>query len=250
MVRFLKKLRPIHWYQWVLAMLVIIYVLCIALSYLYLPGKLKQVMERDVSKLIGRDIAVDRFDFNPFVLSLKTSKFSIADQPGKPLVGWNLLFIDVDLWKSLFKWEFALDDFSIDRPEVNIEKHGNRFNFTDILEHVREKATPEKASEPQPNKSALMALEIAHCVINQGIFRFTDHSGTTTARSHLGDITIEVQDLYLATGDEHLNPFDLKATIPDGGEVTLKGQYRIDPLHIDAHVVFNHIKAFKPQRIC
>ncbi len=242
MISILNRLRQIHWYQWLLSALAITYLLYITISYLYLPGKLKQVMETDVSNLIGRDITVERFDFNPFVLSLTVSKLSIADQPEKPLVSWQQLFVNFSLWKSFFKWEFALDDFSIDRPEINIEKHGNHFNFSEIFEHVKAKSRPEKAPKATPSKSTFVALRIAHCAINQGIFRFTDHSGSTVARSNLGDITIEVQDLYLATGDQHLNPFDLKATIPDGGEVTLKGRYRIDPLHIDANVVFNHVK--------
>ena len=80
-----SKLKQLRWYQWLLAALGLIYIIYIAVSYLYVPDKLKQVVESDVSDLIGRDISVERFEFNPFVLSIKVGQFSIADKPEKPL---------------------------------------------------------------------------------------------------------------------------------------------------------------------
>ncbi|MGB1060981.1 MAG: hypothetical protein ACPGZU_12675, partial [Ketobacter sp.] len=62
------RLKLLSWKQWALIVLLLLYLLYIALSYLYLPGKLKQVVETDVAQLVGRDITVERFDYNPFDL--------------------------------------------------------------------------------------------------------------------------------------------------------------------------------------
>ena len=128
------KLKQLRWYQWSLAALLLIYVIYIALSYLYLPDKAKQVLESDVSDLIGRDISVERFEFNPFLLSVEVGQFAIADKPEKPLVGWHQLFADFSFWKSLFTWQITFAKLILDQPEINIEKHRDRFNFSDILE--------------------------------------------------------------------------------------------------------------------
>ena len=229
-------LKRIRWYHWALAALVLVYIVYVALAYLYLPGKLKQVAETDVAALLGRNISVEKIAFNPFVLSLDIEKLSVADRPGRPLVGWQRLFVNFSFWKSLFKREIALGEFSIDRPEINIEKQMGRMNFSDILDRVAADTAPEAPGTAEPKKKTRMALEIDHTAINQGLFNYTDLSGTVPASSNLNDITIEVRDLYLATGDEHLNPFDLRAEIPGGGNVHLSGQYRIDPLNVDAEI--------------
>ncbi len=238
---YLSRLKQIRWYQWLLAALVLIYIIYIALSFMYLPNKLKQVVKTDVSDLIGRDIDVERFDFNPFVLSLKVDRLSIADKPGKPLVGCRQLMVNFSFWKSVFQLEIALDELAIDQPEINIEKHGDRFNFSDIIERFNSGEVSEKTSEKQPGKNTRVALGISNTTVKQGIFRFADFSGKKPTRSSLDNITISVKDIYLATGDEQLNPFNLQAKLHGGGDINLSGLYRIDPLHVDAEVVVKEV---------
>ncbi len=232
------RVKQVRWYQWLFTALILLYIVYVALSYLYLPGKLKQVAETDIAGRIGRNISAERISFNPFTLSLTIEGFLVSDQPGKPLVGWQRLFVNFSLLKSLFKWEIALDEFSIDRPEINIEKNGDRFNFSDIIDRL----DTETAPEPAEKKSGRLALEIADSAIHQGVFRYADLSGATPARSDLNDVTLQVTDLYLATGDEKLNPFDLTAKIPGGGNVRLSGEYRIDPLHVDARITADAVQ--------
>ena len=234
MTYFLKSIKQIRLWQWLLAALVLIYIIYIALSYLYLPNKLKQVVETDVAELIGRNIAVERFEFNPFVLSLKVVGFSIADKPEKPLVALDNLFADFSFWRSLFSWQIVVEELALDRPKINIEKYQNRFNFSEIIEKFNSKDAPEASSEDQPVKSSRMALEICYTAVNHGTFEFTDLSGDKPARSSMDDVSIKLEFLYFATGDKHLNPFDIEAKLPGGGDLRLSGQYRIDPLHIDA----------------
>ncbi|MBN1850587.1 MAG: DUF748 domain-containing protein [Deltaproteobacteria bacterium] len=242
MASFSRKLKQIRWYQWLLAVLVLIYITYIALAYLYLPDKLKQVAEADVSNLIGRQILAERFDFNPFVLSLEVKQLSIADKPGRPLIGWQRLYVNFSFWKSIFTWKISLKDLVLNQPEINMEKNQERFNFSDIVERLSAQEKPETSSGEPPDKNSQMALEILHIAINQGVFRYTDLSGVKPAHSNMEDMNIEVEDLYLATGDEHLNPFALKAKIPGGGDLRISGQYRVDPLHFDAEVAADAVQ--------
>jgi len=239
---FQSKLKQLRWYQWLSIAILLVYLIYIALSYLYLPDKLKQVVETDVADMIGRDIRVENIEFNPFLLSLRVTDFAIADQPERPLVGWKQLVVDFGFWKSLLSFEVGFQDIELNQPQINIVKQGERLNFTDILEKLEAQAAAEPETEQVEEDGAGLALEVVRTAINQGVFRFSDLSGATPAHSTLDDITIEVQNLYLATGDEHLNPYNIKAVFPGGGDIQLSGQYRLDPLHVESKVAAKQIQ--------
>ena len=225
------RLKQLSWKQWTLVALVLIYLLYIALSYLYLPGKLKQVVETDVSELVGRDITVDRFEYNPFDLSLRVFGLNVPDKPDAPLLAWEQFYVNFTPWGSLFGWEIKLEALQLDKPVVNIDKNGDQFNFSDILARFATEETEEPVAEEE--SSTAIALEITRTAINDGVFSFTDYSGSQPAQSEMDDVTIELSDLYLATGDEHLNPFNITAAIPGGGALKMAGQYRLDPLFVE-----------------
>jgi hypothetical protein len=212
-----QMLKQWRWYQWTLALCAILYLLYIALSYLYLPGKLKDVVQTDVAHLLGRDIQVQRIAFNPFTLSLTVDQFAIADRPELPLLAWNKLFVNFDAWGSLFGWQIRFSDVQLDAPRIAIEQRKEGFNFSNILTRL----ASDKPSQSKPKPA--LALQI-------------DDS-----------INVEVKKLYLATGDDKLNPINLRAEMPGGGQLTLKGDYRADPLKAIIHLQASdiHLEALK-----
>ncbi|MEE2730061.1 MAG: DUF748 domain-containing protein [Pseudomonadota bacterium] len=232
--------KHLSWKQWTLVALVLFYLLYIALSYLYLPGKLKQVVETDVAQQVGRDITVERFEYNPFDLSLRVFGLYVPDKPDAPLLAWDQFYVNFTPWGSLFGWVIKLEAVQLDKPVVNLDTDGHQFNFSDILERFAtaedsEEQTAEEAEAASADSTGI-ALEISRTAINDGFFRFTDFSGAQPARSEMDNVTIELSDLYLATGDEHLNPFNITAAIPGGGALKMAGQYRVDPLLVETEL--------------
>lgn len=230
------RLKGVAWYHWLFVSIIFIYLIFIALSYFYLPGKLKRVTETDVSKMIGREISVETIQFNPFILSLTVNKFSIADKPENPLVTWDQLMADFGFWKSIFSWEIAFDELRLDKPRFNIIKQKNGFNFSDIIERVSTSDSGQGSMPEVSDESRSIAIEIFNTSINKGALRYADISGSIPATSNLDDISIVIKEIYLATGDEHLNPFSINANGPNGGKLHLAGKYRIDPLHVEANI--------------
>ncbi|MFC1838566.1 DUF748 domain-containing protein [Thermodesulfobacteriota bacterium] len=231
-----RYLKRVKWYQWILSALFFTYLIYIALSYLYLPGKLKSITATDVSALIGRDISVEKYEFNPFILSLKINRLSIPDKPDNPLASWDQLLINISFWKSLFSWGIVLDELKLDSPEVNIIKHKTGFNFSDIIDRLSNPQPQNDTSSTEPADNASIALEIFNTSINKGAVRYSDLSGKIPAQLTLHEITIVIKELYIATGDKHLNPFNFNANIPGGGQLLLNGNYRIDPLHVESDI--------------
>ena len=124
------------WYNWVFAACVFLYLIYLSLSWFYLPGKLKQVTESDVSKMIGREITVGDIRFNPFKLSLTVKDLSVSDPSGEPLAEWDSLLVNFSLLRSVFSWGLAYSEIRLDNPHFNIVKLKKGFNFSDIIERL------------------------------------------------------------------------------------------------------------------
>lgn len=213
-----------------LAALVLLYSLYVALAYLYLPGKLRQTLETEVAHRIGRVIRVEQIDFNPFALSLAVTRLRVSETSGVPMLEWQRFFTDFELWQSLFGWQVALGELHLDAPQFTVELRKDGLSFTDIVRRLDSGAAPRDTS---PSR---LAFRIQDIRLRDGVFRFNDLSGRKQARSEIANIDIGVQSLYLATGDDQLNPFHLKARLPAGGNLDLSGQYRLDPLRVQGSV--------------
>ena len=230
------RLKGFAWYNWVLSALILLYLVFLSLSWLYLPGKLKQVTEIDISKMIGHEITVGDIRFNPFILSLTVQDLSVSDASREPLVAWDNLLVNFGFWKSIFSWEIAYNEIALDNPRVNIIKYKKGFNFSDIIERLSSSDSDSDSIQDKSGGDSSIAIEIFNTSINNGSFKYTDESGTVPATANLNDISILIKQLYFATGDEHLNPFSINAKGQKGGEIELEGNYRIDPLYVEGSI--------------
>ncbi len=165
---------------------------------------------------------------------LMTSLF--RDPSGEPLIAWDQLRVNYSLWRSIFSWEIGFDEISLDDPFVNIIRQKEGFNFSDIIERLLAPASDTYKGHNKSEKGASIAIEIFNTSIKKGTFKYTDTSGKVTALANLDDISIMVDELYFATGDEHLNPFSFSADNQSGGRIQLAGKYRINPLHVEGNI--------------
>lgn len=236
MVGLVNKFKVFRWYHWFSLVLILLYISYIAASYFYLPGKLKQLVEEDGSSLIGRAIQVESIEFDPFDVSLRINGFDIAGEGERPLLVWSQLFIDVSVWQSLITQRVSLENIALTKPQLNLVKQGDRFNFTAIAEKLAADSARDVNEDLEADEGFKLALVIDKSAISHGVFHFNDLSSESSASASLDDINIILNDLYLATGDEHLNPFDVEASFPDGGRLKVGGQYRFDPLRVETEL--------------
>ena len=225
------KLRS--WHRWVLSVCAVLFLIYLSLSWFYLPGKLKRVTEVNVSEMIGREITVENIHFNPFEISLTVMALSVSDTEDGPLVAWDNLLVDFGFWRSIFSWEIALSEVALDNPRIKIVKLEEGFNFSDIIETLSSSDSGSDPERDEPDGGGSIAIEIFNTSINNGTFEYMDRSGAIPAGTTLDDVSILVKKLYFATGDENLNPFSINARSQRGGEIELKGNYRIDPLYME-----------------
>ncbi|NLA76094.1 MAG: hypothetical protein GX846_11600, partial [Deltaproteobacteria bacterium] len=89
-----SRLKPKTWYQWAFTVCLFLYLVYLSISWFYLPGKLTEVLEKDVSAMIDRDIAVSNISFNPFKLSLEIKDLSVSSKDNEPLLSWDNLLVN------------------------------------------------------------------------------------------------------------------------------------------------------------
>ncbi len=100
----------------------VLYLIYLSFSWFYLPGKLKQVTEVNVSEMIGRDVTVENIRFNPFEISLDVEALSVSDPKEGSLIAWDNLLVNLGFWRSVFSWEITFNEITLDNPRINIVK--------------------------------------------------------------------------------------------------------------------------------
>ena len=228
-----------RWHRWLLVLVVLLTVLYLALSYWYLPGKLKQLVEEQGEAFTGRDIQVEAFKYNPFTLTLDSYGLVVPDQPEQPLLAWQHVGVDFSFWSSLIRRELVFERLTLNGVESTIQRTQQGFNFDSIVTQVKQRLAANKAeqppAEPKPKKSP-PGLMIHNINITNSGFHYVDVTGTEPATTGFDNIAIDLTNLYLATGDEELYPFNLEASLENAGRLKLAGEYRLDPLHLQGEL--------------
>lgn len=218
-----------------------IYLLYALVTYFYVPYKLEQLLEQDISARIGHPIQVAKIHYNPLQVSLSVRQFELADLPEQPLLRWQELSVDVGVWASLWHRHPVLESFHLTQPEIRIRHTPDGFNFDNILSAFSSpEATPQNDSNTTDDESAL-AVILRTLVIEGGQFSFLDTTQLIAADTHLTDLSLHFDHLYLATGSDTHHPFSINTELSNGGSVTFSGQYRLQPLSIDSDITISDV---------
>ncbi len=237
-----ERFKGARWFFRGLVFCAVIYMIYIALSFFYLPGKLKKVIETDASRMTGREIRVGDIRFNPFYLSLTIKGLSVSDTPEAPLIAWDQVLVNLSFWRSLFLWGIAFDEISLDNPLINIIKYREGFNFSNIITNLSSSEKDADQPDKKSKEGGSIAIKIINTSIINGDFRYTDKSGNVAATANLNDVSISLSELYFATGDEQMNSFNINANNYTGGRLGITGKYRIQPLRMEANISANDIE--------
>ena len=217
--------------------LIVLYLLYVLLGYFYLPGKLKSLAETEGSELLGRPVTAEAFSYNPFTFELTSQNFAIADEPDHPLLQWQQLRVNAGFWATLWNRHLVIQEIDLNQPDTYIHQNEDGFNFDAIIARLTQPSDdPKPETKPEQAESSNFAFSVRLLVINKGDALYRDSSGDVNADVNIDDLSVTFNDLYFATGDELLNPFTINAALSDGGQLSLTGEYRLQPLLFDINV--------------
>jgi len=156
-----------------LGILIFVLVVC-GLAAWQVPRVLHDVLTQDVSRMLGRDVAVGKISFNPFTLTVRAHDLSVA-QPGADAPLLALSELDVSAaWSSLFWFAPVIDRLTLREPRIAVVREDvARFNFSDVQQRVAELSAP-RPGEPPPKDEGLPRFSLNNMRIEGGAITLDD----------------------------------------------------------------------------
>jgi len=161
-----------------------VFSLLVAAGFLLGPPILKARILREMSKRLGREVAVGSVRVNPLELSARVRDLSVKDLDGAVFASWKEAYVNYR-FTSFLSRNFYFDELSLKEPYARfvIEK-GGALNIDDLLRIFRE-APKDTARTPATWNFEKMSVDGAR-------IGFTDRMRTPVFESTLGPFRFEL----------------------------------------------------------
>lgn len=185
----------------------------------FFPYLLKRAIEQQSEATIGRRISIGRIVLNPF-----TGVYAITDlvcrEPGTDavFVSWSRLSVNARVIHGLRTGMWRFDDAQLIDPYVHIAQHGDRFNFSDLLE---KEWTGEDEPDARPDEGPSARFHVEGMTIAGGVIDYDSDVLHDPVRIQ----ELDVRCSRITSGQARME-FGLGLSIGTGGR--LEGGFTID----------------------
>ncbi len=216
----------------VLAVLFGLWLLTSLFAWLAGPRLLTHWATGYVQEEFGHALRIDEVSINPLKLALTVRGLSLEDDQARPLVGFRVLVVDVDV-TSAFRAMAILDEFRLDGLKLNIERlDADRFNFSNLADRLAARfaaQAPAATAAPVPEeKGSSLYFLVRHTEINDAALRFADHTRQPLYESTVSPLNLRMDDLTSRPDREA--PYSFTATLGAGGTLSWQGDLTLEPL--------------------
>jgi AsmA protein len=154
----------------------------ITLKMIFTPEKLRALIMPKIEEAVGRPVKVEKFSLKVWTgLGVELEGIELANAKGfaeKPMVKVESIVLKVNLL-GLLKRQLVISSFTIDQPEILIEKDiKGVFNFDDLIKPVPQGQAAKPAAAPT---SSPVSLAMQSFRIRDGRFEFEDRQGKVKA---------------------------------------------------------------------
>lgn len=207
------------------------------LGFVVIPFVITSVVLPDVSDQLGRSVAAQDVQFNPFVLSLNVRGFEIQESDHSPLLGFDELFVNFQL-SSIFRQAYTFDEIRLTMPfaVVKVEPSGD-LNLASLVPAASPADTdsrPAQAPESAKDDEAPPAIDIALLSIERGILEFHDESRPTPFEAHVVPIDVALENFTTRKDESHSQT--VSADLPGGGTLSWDGTLSVQPLRSEGRL--------------
>ncbi|HTO43301.1 MAG TPA: DUF748 domain-containing protein [Burkholderiales bacterium] len=178
-----KLLKVALWVVGILALLSL-------LGFFAVPPIAKHLLVKNLTELLGRQVAIREIKFNPFTLAVTLRGFSVAEPGGREVfVSFEELFVDLQA-ESVIRRGPILREIRLEQPYVHIVHRGSGgYNFSDLV--TKFQGTDQKAALAQPpKKSEPLRFSLNNIQVTGGKVVFDDQP--KRAQHALTDMNIAV----------------------------------------------------------
>lgn len=217
----------------------IILLICAILALLLLvflalaPGLVKNYINKNGEKIVGRTVHIEKIKINYFTSTLRVVDFELFEKNGTDVFAqFDSLLVDLKPLR-LLKNEIHVQQFQIVNSFAQITQNDTLFNFSDIVDHFMTKSETESLASEDKKESYLLNLNLIE-VKNGGISYLDiplDHTVSLhevsfiIPRIYWGDREKSKADVYfkLGRGGSFSSTFDYDTESGDfAGSIQLK----------------------------
>lgn len=213
----------------ILIVLASLYVIYVLVGFFVAPSVLKSQIERRASAQLNREVRVDHVAFNPLTLTLRLEKVVVRDRDSQPLLGWNYLFVNFQIF-SLFADEIHFSEIELDgfSTRLAVSKQGI-LNIADLI--------PPAPATPSSGKSWTVIVD--RLTVNRAELDYTDASRDEPFTTHVGPTTFVLREFRTSGGPGAPGVF--KAATESGESVEWSGRLALAPLRSNGEVRLGRI---------
>ncbi len=211
----------------VLGSLILLYFVTLLVA----PKIARSYIEEHSKEKIGRSITIKDISLNPFTYVLDVDTLAVLEADDKTrFVAFDKFSMNINPLK-LFTRTLDISDIYMKALYVRVKQHGERFNFSDILDFLAQKDSLYYAEHPEEKKvesdSSKSAAEIAaglpvklslrNIVFDKGNIIYQDTK--VGSKFHLKDFSINIPAIYL---EDNSTGVDVSLKFADGGDLNVK----------------------------
>ena len=215
----------------VMTLLVALYALA---GFVLAPRLLRSAVLEDIPKTLGVTPSVGDIHVNPFLLRLEVGEFALSAPNGEKLLAFRRLFVEFELWFSIWHRAYSFANIDIDGPSVNaVVARDGRLN----LMHLSPKVAPAKAQE---KKAPLPNIRIGSFKVRNGLVTYDDRSHPSDFAARLEPINFELASF--TTGVEG-GRFTFTGISKLGERVEWHGHVSVQPIESDGEFQIDGLRA-------
>ena len=127
----------------------------------FLPDLAKDIAMKQIRDNTGRTVVIEDVEINPFGMTAVMNGTKLLEPDNKTVfVGFSSVRASVSM-KTLWRRAIILDKAEVRSPYVNVVRVApNRYNFTDILEHMEERKKKEPEKEKKETKFSINNISL------------------------------------------------------------------------------------------
>jgi hypothetical protein len=200
-------------------------------GFVIAPLIVRHVIVDQVHSQLGLTATLEDVDINPYALSVRLEKFSLADARGAKLVAFDSFTANVQL-SSIINRALTFSELTLVHPFVNIVRGENQqLNLAALVPPADPNAKPEPESAP-------LRMIIDSAAIEGGRVAVVDHGGRQVFQTELGPVDLKITNLSTLPNREGQQTFSMQTNF--GGRLDWTGHIALEPFHSSGHMALTH----------
>ncbi|MEN8304680.1 MAG: DUF748 domain-containing protein, partial [Campylobacterota bacterium] len=188
-------------------------------GFIVLPFVLKPQVIEIVQKETNSKIDIQSISFNPFLFKLKLSGVVLSSLDDKPLVSFDSLVVDLELYSLLIS-AIHINELTLSQPKIHVVYNDDKtINLLSVLKEKEESVAVEPKETTAAPRIIIDSLEVV-----DGYVSYEDYTLESKFDFSFGDIGFELKDID--TNDFNTSSAELRfySHLGDGGFVDFKSK--------------------------